>query len=213
MQLRSINVGRPRLVQYQGQTLSTAIYKQPVEGVIELGELGLAGDDQADKSAHGGVDKAVYAYSQENYDWWSEQLDGRELPPGQFGENLTVDEMADECVHVGDQYEIGEALLEVTQPRQPCLKLGVKMKSPSFVKLFHQAGRTGFYLRVLKPGVLAAGDSVHHVHHPADSLSIAEIYKLRFDRSAEKDDLFRAAGLPALSATWRDDFRQLLERL
>ena len=120
MKLLSINVARPRLVQYRGQTLSTAIYKQPVEREVEVQAYGIAGDDQADKSVHGGVDKAVYAYSKDDYDWWRTQLDGRELPAGEFGENLTVSGMRNERVQIGDRYRIGTALLEVTQPRQPC---------------------------------------------------------------------------------------------
>lgn len=213
MQLLRVNVGQTRLVQYQGRPLSTAIFKEPISGPVEVGELGLAGDDQADKSVHGGVDKAVYAYSQENYDWWQTQLQGRELVPGEFGENLTVEGMTDDLVYVGDQYQIGTALLEVTQPRQPCMKLGVKMKSPVFVKLFHQAVRPGFYLRVLRPGVLSAGDSITRIHRADHSLSIAELYRLRFDRSTSKDELQRIAETPALSAAWRDDIHQLLQQL
>lgn len=210
MQLLSINVARPRLIQYQGETLSTAIYKQPVEGRVEVGSLGIAGDDQADKSVHGGADKAVYAYTAEAYQWWREQLGGGELPPGEFGENLTTAGLLDGQVRIGDRYRIGSVLLEVTQPRQPCLKLGIKMGDATFVKRFHQAAKPGFYLRVLEPGTMAAGDAIELVHAAPKSLTVSEIYRLRFDTTAAADSLRHAAELPGLSGAWRESFCKLL---
>lgn len=211
MQLLSINVGRPKLVQYQGRTISTAIFKSPVEGAVEVSEMGLVGDAQSDKSAHGGVDKAVYAYDMADYEWWQNELDGRELSPGEFGENLTVRGLPSAEVQVGDRYRIGTALLEVTQPRQPCSKLGIRMQMPTFVKQFHWAARTGFYLRVLEPGTLTAGDAIELVERCEDSLSMTNIYQLRFDASAQTEQLTHAANLPRLSESWRADFCKLLE--
>ncbi|MCO6043024.1 MOSC domain-containing protein [Aeoliella sp. ICT_H6.2] len=211
MQLLSINVGWPQLVQYQGRTITTAIFKLPVEGQVEVTEMGLAGDEQADKSVHGGVDKAVYAYDTQDYQWWQQELDGRELAPGEFGENLTVQGLPSDQVCIGDRYRIGTVLLEVTQPRQPCAKLGVRMQMPSIVKQFHQAGRPGFYLRVLESGTLTAGDSIERVERPEHTLSIPEIYRLRFHSSASTAEVTRAANLTRLSESWRDDFCNLLE--
>ena len=211
MQLLSINVGRPRLVQHRQQTLSTAIYKQSVAGPVEVSELGIAGDDQADKSAHGGIDKAVYAYPQEDYDWWREQLAGRELNPGEFGENLTTRGLVVDEVRIGDQFRIGTALLEVSQPRVPCLKLAIKWKDPTFVKRFHEANRPGFYLRVREVGTIEAGDAIELVERDHSSLTVTEIYHVRFDSTANLATLNRAAELPRLSEAWSSDFRKLIE--
>lgn len=211
MRLLSINVGRPRLAQRNGTTVSTAIFKRPVDGPVQLGVLGLEGDDQADKSCHGGVDKAVYAYSGDNYAWWREQLAGRDLSPGEFGENLTVEGMTDDRVAIGDVFRIGMASVQVTQPRTPCMKLGVKMNDPTFVKRFHQAARTGFYLRVLEEGVVTAGDEIELERQSDERRTIAEIYQLKFSRGAARDDYHRAAVLEGLSEAWRCDFLKLVE--
>ncbi|QDU54176.1 MOSC domain-containing protein [Aeoliella mucimassa] len=210
MQLLSVNVGRPRLVQYNGQTISTAIYKEPVTGEVEVDEMGLVPDDQADKRVHGGADKAVYAYTEPSYAWWRTQLSDHPLPPGTFGENLTIDGLTDAQVQIGDQFRIGTVLLEVTQPRQPCSKLGVKMKSPAFIKQFHQAELPGFYLRVLEPGRLAVGQAVERVMQAEHSMNIPDIYRLLHAKSVDRNELQRAAELPALSAAWRSDFEKLL---
>ncbi|WP_442483762.1 MOSC domain-containing protein [Aeoliella sp. SH292] len=212
MKLLSINVARPRLVRFRNETVSTAIFKKPVEGPVEATELGLVGDDQADKSVHGGVDKAVYAYAEENYQWWREHLPDRELPPGELGENLTVRGMVDDEVQIGDRFRIGTAVFEITQPRQPCFKLGIKMQMPTIVKMFHQAGRPGFYLRVLEPGVFTAGDDIECVSRAENSITIAELYRLRFDPKATRDQLEHAEALSGLSEAWRDEFRAALER-
>jgi MOSC domain-containing protein YiiM len=211
MQLLSVNVGRPRLVQHQQTTLSTAIFKKPVTGPVEVGELGLAGDDQADKRVHGGVDKAVYAYDDEDYAWWRDELADRAFSPGTFGENLTTRGMPSGHVCLGDRYRIGTAVLEVTQPRVPCLKLGVKMRDPAFVKRFHEAILPGFYLRVVEPGTVAAGDPIELVRRAESSLSIAQLYRLRFDAEVEVETLRSVAELPALSEAWRDDLARLVD--
>ena len=209
MQLLSVNVGRPRLVQHQGEVVSTAIFKKPVTGPVAVTELGVEGDDQADKRVHGGVDKAVYAYSDEDYTWWREQFADRSFEPGEFGENLTTRHLASDEVRVGDRYRVGSVLLEATQPRQPCLKLGIKMRDPSFIKWFHQAERPGAYFRVVETGTLQAGDSIELVDRVEQSINVADLYRLRFDSTAKRDVLQAAAELPRLSGSWRDDFRRL----
>ncbi|MGI9457149.1 MAG: MOSC domain-containing protein [Aeoliella sp.] len=206
MKLLSVNVGRPRLAQYNGQTLSTAIFKQPAAGAVQVTTLGLAGDDQADKSVHGGIDKAVYVYTEENYQWWREQLDGRELPPGEFGENFLVSGMTDDLVGVGDVYRIGTALVQVTQPRTPCLKLGLKMKQPTFVKQFHLAARTGFYLRVLEEGTVEVGDTIALEQTTDDRMTIAELYQQMFFEKADTASYKHASELAGLSDAWRKQF-------
>lgn len=211
MEIISINVGRPRLVQYQARTISTAIFKYPVAGPVEVTELGIAGDDQADKSVHGGRDKAVHAYAEESYVWWRRQLEDRELPPGTFGENLTVGGLTDDQVMIGDVYRAGSAVLQVTQPRQPCLKLGIKMADAAFVKQFHHAGRPGFYLRVMQPGTIQANDQLELVERADHSMSVAEIYQVRFASPGDRSQLGRAADLPGLSAAWRDELCQRID--
>ncbi len=150
MKLLSINVGRPRPVPYRDGVVSTGIYKEPVAGRTWLRRLNLDGDGQADLRVHGGEDKAVYAYPFERYAFWSRELRRNDLGYGQFGENLTVEGLLEEQVHIGDVYRIGAALLQVSQPRSPCFKLGVRMGDAAFVARFAAANYTGFYLRVLE---------------------------------------------------------------
>lgn len=214
--LLSINVGRPRLVQRNGRTISTAIFKQPVDEPVEVTELGIVGDEQADKSVHGGPDKAIYAYSEANYAWWRDRLQGRDLQAGEFGENLTVSSMTDDEVCVGDIYGIGEGKqgirVQVTQPRTPCMKLGVKMNMPAFVKQFHQAARTGFYLRVLETGEIRAGDSIVLLSRTEPCMSISSVYELMFSREASAEKIHSAMQLEGLSETWRKDFAERLTK-
>lgn len=157
-QLRSVNVGRPRTVEWYGREVITAIWKDPVAGPVDVAGVNLAGDDQADRRVHGGPDKAVYAYSVEDYAWWTDQ--GVVVAPGLFGENLTTEGIDLVTSEVGDRWTIGDVLLEVAQPRQPCFKLGIRMADEAFPDRFEAAGRPGAYLRILRPGRVAAGDAI-----------------------------------------------------
>ncbi len=140
----SVNVGLPRLVVWRGATVSTGIFKSPVEGRVYLRTLNLEGDRQSDLSVHGGPLKAVYAYPSEHYDYWRAELPEMELPWGMFGENLTTEGLSEETVKIGDRFRIGEAELTVTQPRLPCHKLGIKFKRTDIIRRFLASGRTGF---------------------------------------------------------------------
>jgi MOSC domain-containing protein YiiM len=155
----SVNVGRPRLVDTGRRAVSTAIWKSPVEGRVAVRGVNLDGDDQADRSVHGGPDKAVYAYAIEETRRWEEEL-GRELGPGAFGENLTTEGIDVSGALVGERWRVGTTLLEVVQPRLPCFKLGLKMGDPAFLKRFGQASRPGAYLRIVEEGELGAGDAI-----------------------------------------------------
>jgi MOSC domain-containing protein YiiM len=155
----SVNVGRPRLVQTGRRAVSTAIWKTPVAGRVAVRGVNLDGDDQADRSVHGGPDKAVYAYAIEETREWEAEL-GRELGPGAFGENLTTEGLAVSSALVGERWRIGTTLLEVVQPRLPCSKLGLRMGDPSFVRRFGRASRPGAYLRIVEEGELGAGDAI-----------------------------------------------------
>jgi len=157
--LLSVNVGRPRPVDTGRRTVLTAIWKAPVEGRVAVRGINVDGDQQADRSVHGGPDKAVYAYAIEETREWEGEL-GRQLGPGAFGENLTLEGIDVSGALVGERWRVGTTLLEVVQPRLPCFKLGLRMADPSFVKRFGQASRPGAYLRILEEGELGAGDAV-----------------------------------------------------
>ena len=167
----SVNLARPRTLERRGRELRTGLWKLPVDRAVAIGEHGLEGDFQGDRRIHGGRDKAVYAYAEEDVSWWEAEL-GRELGPGFFGENLTLRGVDVNGARVGERWEVGTTLLEVTEPRGPCWKLQRKAGEPRFVRRFAQAGRPGAYLRVLRPGVVTAGDAVRVVAVPADAPTI-----------------------------------------
>ena len=155
----SVNVGKPRLVEWHGRQVTTAIFKDPVEGPVLASDVNLSGDDQADRRVHGGPDKSVYAYATADYDWWASQL-GEALGPGTFSENLTIDGIDLAQSSVGDRWHVGEAVLEVSQPREPCFKLGIRMGDAAFKDRFEEARRPGTYLRIIRPGQVEAGDTI-----------------------------------------------------
>jgi MOSC domain-containing protein YiiM len=163
--LRSVNVGRAREITRNGRPTRTAIWKAPVAGRVAVRGVNVEGDEQADLSVHGGPDKAVYSYAAEDTAWWEAEL-GRTLGPGAFGENLTVEGVDVTGARIGERWRIGTVLLEVSQPRIPCWKLGKRMDDPRFVKRFAAAGRPGAYLRIVEEGELGAGDSVEIVSRP-----------------------------------------------
>jgi len=209
MRLISVNVAKPETVTWQGQAVRTGIFKRPVSGSVKVAKLNLEGDGQADLRVHGGVDKAVYAFPVEHYGAWTAQL-GRDLPFGQFGENLTVEGMPEDEVRVGNLYRIGTALFEVSQPRTPCFKLGIRMGDDAFPQRFLLSGHSGFYLRVLEEGALQAGDAVRLEAAARDSLSVLEVNRLLYFERVDPAVLRQAAELPALSVSWRRQLRQRL---
>ena len=163
-------MGEPRPVQVNGRTVWTAIWKSPVAGRVPLRGVNLLGDDQADRSVHGGPDKAVYAYSAEETELWEDEL-GVSLGPGAFGENLTVRGLPVSAAVIGERWALGSALLEVAQPRLPCFKLGLRMGDPGFVKRFAVTGRPGAYLRVISEGDIGAGDTIAVLERPAHGVT------------------------------------------
>ena len=167
----SVNVGRPRGVRAGGRSVSTAIWKHPVEGSVAVRGVNLEGDDQADRTTHGGVDKAVYAYAIEDTGAWEREL-GRELGQAPFGENLTTEGLDVSGALVGERWCIGTAVLEVAQPRLPCFKLGLRLGDPSFPQLFVRARRPGAYLRIVQEGTLRAGDTIEVADRPAHGVSV-----------------------------------------
>jgi MOSC domain-containing protein YiiM len=210
MKLISVNVGRPRDVEWRGKTVRTSIFKDPVAGPVRVAKLNLAGDEQSDLTVHGGPDKAVYAYPSEHYAYWREQLPGVDLPWGAFGENLTTEGLSEGELHIGDRVSIGSVELLVTQPRLPCFKLGIQLGRADMVKLFQRSGRVGFYFAVLREGVLSAGDAIQLFPDGQSSVTVAEIVRLYVADEPEQEPLRRASELAALPRSWRDYFRKRL---
>jgi MOSC domain-containing protein YiiM len=197
--VESVNVGLPRAVELEGRTILTAIWKDPIEGRVAVRGVNLDGDDQADRTVHGGPEKAVYAYAAEDIEWWEGEV-GRPLGPGAFGENLTVRGLPVSDALIGDRWGVGSTLLEVCQPRYPCFKLGLRMGDPLFVKRFGDANRPGAYLRILEEGDVGRGDAVELVERPRHEVTSALV-----SRAALHDRSLIPAALeaPALASTLR----------
>jgi MOSC domain-containing protein YiiM len=208
--IQSVNVGRPRNVAWQGEAVSTGIYKAPVRGPVRVSFLNLDGDRQADLTVHGGPYKAVYAYPTEHYAYWRAFLRGRELNWGEFGENLTTSGLVEDDVFVGDRFRIGSAAFEVTQPRVPCYKLGIKFEDLGMVKRFLHSRRTGFYLKVVEEGELTAADKIERTAR--GSISISDVLRAAYDNPADPALIRRAAAADGMPENWRAEFRQRLAR-
>jgi len=212
MRVVSVNVGLPREVLWKRRTVSTGIFKEPVAGRVMARRLNLDGDRQADLSLHGGPEKAIYVYPADYYEAWRQELPEMNLPWGMFGENLTVEGLRDDTVHIGDQFRIGSALVVVTQPRLPCYKLALKFGRDDMLKRFLVSGRTGFYLAVLEEGDVAAGDPIILVRLDENAISVAEITRLSLSDRRNVEALRRVVALETLPESWRDFFRERLHR-
>jgi MOSC domain-containing protein YiiM len=214
MMLVSVNCGLPRTVVWHGRQVTTGIYKEPVDGRVALRTLNLDGDRQADLSVHGGADKAVYCYPVAHYEYWKAELPGRELPPGSFGENFTIDDFVEDSINIGDRFSIGSAEVVVTQPRLPCYKLGVRFESDDMVKRFLASRRTGFYCAVVREGEVGAGDTVTLVRRETNAVPLPWIARLYVTRKFSDEDvsaLRRVLIAPALPDSWKEYFRQRLQ--
>ena len=213
MTLISVNTGLPRDVIWHGRSVTTGIFKQPVEGRVALTRLNLDGDRQADLSVHGGEYKAVYCYPIEHYDYWKKELPGRKLPLGVFGENFTTAGLTEDSVHLGDRFAVGSAQVVVTQPRLPCYKLGVRFQSDDMVKRFLASGRTGFYVAVSQEGDVGAGDDITVLSRDANAVPVSEVTRLYVAKAYRPDDVAavqRALRVAALTESWKDYFRERL---
>jgi len=203
-ELISVNIGEQREIERDGQLVWTGIWKNPVEGRVAVQGVNLVGDDQSDRSVHGGVEKAVYSYAVEDYEWWREQLAG-EFLPGTFGENLTLRGVDVTGAVLGELWQIGTTLLEVNEPRFPCWKLGVRMDDPKFLKRFSQALRPGAYLRIIEPGEIGAGDSVKIIDRPDHGVTISVFNRAYLHDHALASQVLNA---PSLGSGWREWFTQ-----
>jgi ferredoxin-NADP reductase/MOSC domain-containing protein YiiM/ferredoxin len=209
--LLSVNVGFPRDIAWKGRTVHTGVWKTPVTGPCRVGRLNLQGDGQGDLAGHGGEHRAVFVYQMESYRYWQEQLKRSDFVYGQFGENFTIEGLADDAVCIGDRFEIGTALFEVTQPRVTCFRVGIRMNEPRMAALLTSSGRPGFYFRVLREGEVAAGDEIVKVGEAGERMSVAEINALLYLPVHPRDRLERALRIEALSHGWRGSFEALLQ--
>ena len=211
--LISVNVGLPKTVQFRDRSVTTGIFKNPVEGPVALRQHDLEGDGQADLSVHGGPTKAVYVYPNQHYTYWREELPDVELGWGHLGENFTVDSMDEESIYIGDEFRVGTTRLVVTEPRMPCFKLGVRFGRADMPKGFLQSGRSGFYFGVLEEGHVQAGDAVELISKHPDGLAVADVTSLYTIERGNVALLKKAISVAALPDSWTGYFEHQLERL
>jgi MOSC domain-containing protein YiiM len=211
MKLISINIGKERQQQRKDYVETTGIYKTPVEGDVEIKSLGIEGDVICDTKNHGGVDQALYVYGGADYAWW-EQETGRELAPGTFGDNLTISELESAAFNVGDYLHIGEVTLQITSPRIPCDTFATRMGDPQWVKRFRHAERPGLYVRVVKDGVIKAGDEVTLEKYEGETVSILQMYRDHYTKAYNSESLQRYLNSP-IAIRDRMQFERELQKI
>jgi MOSC domain-containing protein YiiM len=204
MRVDTVNIGKVRTIRLGERTITTAIWKHPVSGLVQIENVNLRGDDQADRTVHGGPDKAVYAYSLEDTEWWESEL-GRPLGPGAFGENLSLRGIDVSGALIGERWAIGSAVLEVRQPRLPCFKLGLRHSDPLLPKRFAGAGRPGAYLGINTAGAVSAGDRVEVIERPDHDVSVALVAHIFLHDRSRSAELLAARGLPEQWLAWAQD--------
>jgi ferredoxin-NADP reductase/MOSC domain-containing protein YiiM len=210
--LLSVNVGMPKDVSWQGKTVFTGVFKDSVTGRRRVRKLNLDGDGQGDLGGHGGEQRAVFVYQIDSYRYWERELERNDFAYGQFGENFTVEGLGDDAVCIGDRYQIGTAIFEVTQPRVTCYRVGIRMNDPRIPALLVSHHRPGFYFRVLEEGDVEAGDDIIKLGAGPEQISVAEADALLYLPGHTRQHLLRALRIPALSPGWQASFRALLER-
>lgn len=207
MKLVSVNVGRTRLLSWNGEVFSTGIFKTPVSGRVMLHQTNLDGDRQADLSVHGGPNKAVYGYPSEHYDYWRNQLPEHDLPWGAFGENFTTEGLLETELSAGDRYRIGSAVVMVTTPRLPCFKLAAKFRRDDLIERFLHSGYSGFYFSVVEEGEVGAGDQFQFLGAETPTLTIFEACRLYASKSPDIELLRRGVQATSLPESWRERFQ------
>ena len=210
MRVVSVNVGRPRDIVWQGKPVVTSIFKSPVGGRVAVRFLNIDGDEQSDLTVHGGIDKAVYGYPSEHYEFWRRELDDSELPWGVFGENLTTEGLDERSLSVGDVFRVGSTQLMVSQPRLPCYKLAARFGRPDMVKRFLASRRVGYYFAVVVEGEVAAGDSIELLDAATERMTVEELVGLYATKSPDPEVMRRALRLRGLAEVWRTELTQLL---
>ena len=211
MKIISINVGLPREIFYDGKVIRTGIFKSPITGRVRVSALNIEGDRQADLSVHGGLNKAIYAYPSEHYEYWRKELPDDESPWGSFGENLSTEGLLEKELSIGDRLCVGSVELIVTEPRLPCYKLGAKFKRDDMVRRFLKSRRTGFYFAVTREGEIGAGDDIEFLSRDGNRVTVADITRLYAFEKHDLAGMRRAVEVKTLPDTWRDYFRGQLE--
>ena len=210
--LLSVNVGLPRDVTWNGKTVRTGIWKSPVEGRRMVRKLNIVGDGQGDLAGHGGEQRAVFVYQMESYHYWERFLGRNDFIHGQFGENFTVEGLPDDEVCIGDQYRIGDAIFEVSQPRVTCYRVGIRMNDPRMAALLVAHHRPGFYFRVLQEGNVGAGDDIVKIADGSERITVADVDGLLYLPGHSREELQRALRVPALSEGWQGSFHAMLQQ-
>jgi len=210
LKVLSVNVSTPTVIPLPGNPIHTGIFKRPVTGPVSVSKLRLKGDSQVDLKAHGGLEKAVYVYAHDHYAYWARELGRNGFSPGRFGENLTVEGALEDKIHIGDIFEVGTTILQVTQPRQPCSKLAFVMGTREFPKRFLESDRVGFYMRVLQEGKIVEGDRMERIEEDPAQVSVARLSRLfHFDRDAF-EEMRQALKIASLPQKLRAAFQQRL---
>ncbi|MGQ8338563.1 MOSC domain-containing protein [Sunxiuqinia sp. A32] len=210
MKVISTNIAEPREIEWRGKKVKTGIYKTPVDQPIILEKEDVRNDHVLDRRYHGGIDKACYLYSKDSYSFWQRKYPKLDWQWGMFGENLTVEGLDESSINIGDVYEIGEAVVQVSQPRQPCYKLGVRFGNQSVVREFLESSYPGVYVRVLKDGAVRKGDVMNLMQKAANSLSLVDVFSL-FSRNIDNKELLeQAISIPELGEACRKDLKKLL---
>jgi ferredoxin-NADP reductase/MOSC domain-containing protein YiiM len=210
--LLAVSVGLPRDVTWNGKTVRTSVWKSPVTGRRMVRKLDIDGDAQADLAGHGGEQRAVFVYQMDSYDYWESFLGRKDFIYGQFGENFTVEGLPDNEVCIGDQYRIGSAIFEVTQPRVTCYRVGIRMNEPRMPALLVAHHRPGFYFRVLQEGEVGAGDDIVKIADGPEKITVADTDALLYLPGASREQLQRALRIPALSKGWQGSFQAMLQQ-
>jgi MOSC domain-containing protein YiiM len=209
----SVNVSLPKEVDFEGQKVTTGIFKKSIDGRIMLRALNLDGDKQADLTVHGGPDKAAYAYPIEHYEFWRKVYPDMEMPNGMFGENFTIEGLMESEVSLGDSFEIGSSKVIATQPRMPCYKLGVRFGRMDILKKFLASGRSGIYFKVLEEGEVGAGDPIIQIKKDTNRVGITDIVRLYSSDREDIEMMRRAVKVEALPEGWRDYFLEQIRRV
>ena len=206
MKLLSVNIGRPAEISWKGKKSVSGIYKHPAEGKVFASSTNLEGDGQGNLKVHGGIDKAIYAYPYEHYDYWKEQFTDLEFPPGMFGENFTTEGMSEFDISIGDRFNIGEIIVEVSEPRFPCVTLAARFGTAEIVKPFLHSYKSGFYLRVIKEGYVQSGDTISVNKVSPERFSIADFVKLYINKN-DNELKEKALANNAVSERWKEKIR------
>lgn len=212
MQVKSVNLGKPQIVEWRGKKISTAIFKSPVKGKIQLNVENFEGDQQADLTVHGGVDKAVYTYPYEHYAFWQSELPDYQLVMGNFGENLTTTGLLESEVRLGDIFKIGSVKLMAVQPRMPCFKLGIRFGNEKMVKKFWEAQKNGIYFRVIETGQIEKGDLIQLIEQSPENLTILDVVKVFTTERENRELLKKLVNSQFLAESLKGYLLQILSR-